>query len=72
MADLSGRRGQIENTDQHGNGHVTVTAMVPTSEILDYAVTLRSMTHGRGRFTASFDHYQVLSGPLPAAAQKKQ
>jgi elongation factor G len=69
MADLSGRRGQIENTDQHGNGHVTVTAIVPTSEILDYAVALRSMTHGRGHYRCHFDHYQVLSGPLPAAAQ---
>ena len=31
--------------------------------------TLRSMTHGRGRFHAEVSHYQVLTGPLPKSAQ---
>jgi elongation factor G len=39
-----------------------VSASVPTSEIMSYAVDLRSMTHGRGRFVADHDRYQ----PLPA------
>jgi elongation factor G len=33
---------------------------VPTSEILRYSIDLRSMTGGRGRFSAEHDHYDVL------------
>ena len=35
---------------------------VPTSEVLRYAIDLRSMTGGRGRFTATHSHYD----PVPA------
>ena len=35
---------------------------MPTAEILRYAIDLRSMTGGRGRFAAEHDHYD----PLPA------
>jgi len=69
MADLSSRRGQIETTEQGANGDVTVIAIVPTSETIDYAVALRSMTHGRGRFHTDVSHYQILTGPLPKSAQ---
>jgi elongation factor G len=31
--------------------------MVPTSEVIRYAIDLRSLTHGRGRFTATHSHY---------------
>ena len=37
---------------------------MPTSEILRYAIDLRSMTGGRGRFSAEHDHYDVLPGHL--------
>ena len=36
--------------------------MVPTSEIISYAIDLRSMTHGRGRFASDHDHYE----PMPS------
>ena len=35
---------------------------MPTSEILRYAIDLRSMTGGRGRFVATHSHYD----PVPA------
>lgn len=70
MADLSGRRGQIERTDPAPNGEVTIAASVPMSEVVDYAVALRSMTHGRGRFTVHFARYQELTGPLPETAKR--
>lgn len=57
-ADLGGRRAQIQNTEPAANGEVRITASVPMNEISDYAVNLRSMTHGRGRFTVAFDRYQ--------------
>ncbi len=70
MADLSSRRGQIETTEQGSTATSRCGPTVPTSETIDYAVTLRSMTHGRGRFHGEVSHYQVLTGPLPKSAQK--
>jgi elongation factor G len=61
MGDLNGRRGRVQGTETDGNGDSVVTALVPTSEILRYAIDLRSMTGGRGRFRAEHDHYD----PLP-------
>jgi elongation factor G len=62
MGDLNGRRGRIQGSGSIGNGEVEITAHVPTSEVLRYAIDLRSMTGGRGRFTASQSHYD----PVPS------
>jgi elongation factor G len=35
-----------------------VRAHVPQSELFSYATELRSLTHGRGRFSAALDHYE--------------
>ncbi len=61
MGDLNGRRGRVQGTESGNDGESIVTALVPTSEILRYAIDLRSMTGGRGRFHADHDHYD----PLP-------
>jgi elongation factor G len=62
MGDINSRRGRVQGTEPVGDGAQEVTALVPTSEILRYAIDLRSMTGGRGRFTAEHSHYD----PLPA------
>ncbi|MEA2826612.1 MAG: elongation factor [Actinomycetota bacterium] len=62
MGDLNSRRGRVQGTEAVGNGEQTITAQVPTSEVLRYAIDLRSITGGRGRFTVAHDHYD----PLPA------
>ena len=41
----------------------------PTAEILRYAIDLRSMTGGRGSFTATHDHYDVLPSHLDRPAK---
>ena len=64
MGDLNSRRGRVQGTDVSGDGEQTITALVPTSEIVRYAVDLRSMTGGRGRFRADHDHYDVLPAHL--------
>ena len=70
MGDLNGRRGRVQGTEAGDDGESIVTALVPTSEILRYAIDLRSMTGGRGRFHAEHDHYDPLApqpvGPGPA------
>ena len=60
MGDLNARRGRVQGTEQGNDGEQVVVAMVPTSELLRYAIDLRSLTGGRGRFTAEHDHYDLL------------
>ena len=61
MGDLNARRGRVQGTEPVDGGYQRITALVPTSEILRYAIDLRSLTGGRGRFTARHDHYD----PVP-------
>jgi elongation factor G len=67
MGDLNSKRGRIQGSASIGNGEVEVVAMVPTSEILRYAIDLRSMTHGRGTFVATHSHYD----PVPTHVADK-
>jgi elongation factor G len=67
MGDLNSKRGRIQGSASIGNGEVEVVAMVPTSEIIRYAIDLRSMTHGRGRFSVTHSHYD----PVPAHVADK-
>ncbi|MCL5948403.1 MAG: elongation factor G [Actinobacteria bacterium] len=69
LGDLSARRAHVQRTeagsfDGTSKGATTITALVPRSEILRYALDLRSMTGGRGRFRAEHDHYDVLPANL--------
>lgn len=66
MSDISARRGRVMGTEQTDDGHSEVLAHVPTSEVLRYAVDLRSITAGRGSFTIAHDHYDVLPDSLVA------
>ena len=64
MGDIASRRGSVQGTTTGTNGSQIVEALIPTSEIVRYAIDLRSLTHGWGRYTASFDHYQELPSHL--------
>jgi elongation factor G len=64
MGDLNARRGRVQGTEAADAGEQTITAIVPTSEIMRYAVDLRSITGGRGVFSATHDHYDVLPAHL--------
>ncbi|HET6966400.1 MAG TPA: elongation factor G [Acidimicrobiales bacterium] len=70
MGDLNGRRGRVQGTETGGNGDSVITALVPTSEILRYAIDLRSLTGGRGRFHAEHDHYDPLPQNLWASVSR--
>ncbi len=71
MGDLNARRGRVQGTDTTGDGRQVVTALVPTSEIQRYAIELRSLTGGRGRFHAQHDHYDVLPPHLVDAVRRE-
>ncbi|HEX4686848.1 MAG TPA: elongation factor G-like protein EF-G2 [Nocardioides sp.] len=61
MSDLSSRRARLLGTDKVGDDRTVINAEVPQTELVRYAVDLRSSTHGAGSFTRSFGHYE----PMP-------
>ena len=54
-------RARVLGTDKVGDDRTLVTAEVPQTELVRYAIDLRSATHGAGTFTRSFAHYE----PMP-------
>jgi elongation factor G len=63
LSDLSSKRGRVLGQEDMGNMQL-VKAQVPQSELLNYAIDLKSMTSGTGSFEMEFDHYEPLSGKL--------
>ncbi len=70
LADLTTRRGRVVGTSAGEHGEQIVSALVPTAEIIRYALDLRSLTAGRGRFEAAHDHDEILPNNLVAKVVK--
>ncbi|MDQ6697289.1 MAG: elongation factor G [Actinomycetota bacterium] len=64
MGDLNARRGRVQGARPVGTGEQAITALVPASELLRYPIELRSLTSGRGRYTARHDHYDIVPSHL--------
>jgi elongation factor G len=62
MSDLSSRRGRVLGSEQAGGGRSVVHAEVPEIEMGRYAVDLRSLSHGTGRFSRHYARHE----PMPA------
>jgi elongation factor G len=61
--DLNGRRGRVLGMDT-ADGMQVITANVPQAELFSYATELRSLTGGRGTFSAALDHYEEVPGHI--------
>ncbi|MFI1867042.1 elongation factor G-like protein EF-G2 [Streptomyces jumonjinensis] len=61
MNDLSGRRGRVVGTEQSAGSLTLVRAEVPEIEIGRYAIDLRSLSHGTGRFSRAYARHE----PMP-------
>lgn len=76
VGDLNGRRGRLHGMDPIAPGKTRVRASVPMATMTRYALDLRSITKGRGRFKQSFSHYDELPHPeaqaLIAAYEKSK
>ncbi len=70
MGDLASRRGRIEGSEPGDDGEAVVTAVVPEAELRRYAVDLRSLTGGRGRFHSEPHSYEPVPEHLVEAARR--
>lgn len=71
LGDLNSRRGQILGNATDDAGEVTtIEALVPTAEIVRYAIDLRSIGGGRGSFEVEHHGYQKLPPNLVSAVTK--
>ena len=59
LGDLNTRRARVQGMDNE-NGKSIVNASIPLAEIQRYTTDLRSITGGRGYFTMTLDHYEVM------------
>ena len=63
VGDLNGRRGHMQGMEPITPGKTRIRATVPMATMMRYALDLRSITKGRGRFKQSVDHYEELPHP---------
>ncbi len=66
LGDLSVRRAQVLGTDLPEPGKTIVRALVPQSELSRYAIDLRGLAHGTGKFSRNFHGYELLPEQLAA------
>jgi len=58
MADINGRRGQIESMETTAGGSRAIRGFAPLSEMFGYATALRSLTQGRATYTMEPHSYR--------------
>ncbi len=60
VGDLNTRRGHLQGMEPTSPGKTGVKALVPMATMGRYALDLRSITKGRGRFRSTLSHYDEL------------
>lgn len=70
MGDLQTRRAIIHGMDTEDH-YQKIIAEVPLAELHEYGSTLRSMTHGRAKFTMRFSDYQLVPTHVQEVLVKK-
>lgn len=67
MGDLNKRRGSVMGMEPAVHkGYTTIQAIAPKVELLDYPITLRAMTQGRGSFDFAATGYDTVPANLAA------
>ena len=59
------------STEPGADGFQTIVAFAPTAELTRYAVDLRAITGGRGRFRSAHDHYDPAPEHLVAGLTRR-
>lgn len=71
LSDLSKRRSRILSTTDDGQNNLDIVALVPESEILEYANELKSLTKGTAFFNLKFEDYERVPEYLQEKLIKK-
>lgn len=58
ISDMNTKRGRISGMEPTGDGKQLIRAMAPMAELQNYAIDLRSIARGRGKFRTEFSHYE--------------
>lgn len=58
IGDLNAKRGKVTGMEPMGGGKQKIKGTAPQSEMLRYAIDLRSIARGRGTFKAEVSHYE--------------
>jgi elongation factor G len=69
MSDLSSRRGRVTGTTSVGGESTEISAEVPEQELLRYAIVLRGLTAGSGRFRREYLRHEPLPPGIAVAAK---
>ena len=73
--DLASKRGRVQGQDMLAGNFVVIKAQVPLSEVTQYNSQLKSVTGGRGSYSMSLSHYEIVPPNIQqqvVAAYKKQ
>ncbi|MCX2746960.1 elongation factor G-like protein EF-G2 [Arthrobacter sp. MI7-26] len=70
MSDLSSRRGRVTGTTSVGGESTEISAEVPEQELLRYAIVLRGLTAGSGRFRREYLRHEPLPPGIAVASAK--
>lgn len=60
LSDVTSRRARVISSEADERGIQTIVALVPTIELGRYAIELRALSGGYGRFHIEHDHYAVV------------
>ena len=63
-ADLSTRRGRINNTEADASGRMVISGQVPLAELENYSSRLKAMTGGEGSYEIELSHYDPVPGNI--------
>lgn len=58
ISDMNTKRGRIQGMEPLGNGKQVIRAQAPQAELQSYAINLRQIARGRGKFKTEYSHYE--------------
>ncbi len=58
--DLASKRGRVSGQDMLPGNQICIKAQVPLSEVTQYNSQLKSVTAGRGSYSMSLSHYEIV------------
>lgn len=64
--DLASKRGRVQGQDMLAGNMIVIKAQVPLSEVTQYNSQLKSVTGGRGSYSMTLSHYELVPSNVQA------